>query len=234
MEIIPAVDIANGKCVRLTRGELGAQKVYFQNPVDAAVFWKKRGAKKLHLVDLDGAFSGSPKSMSALKQIAALGLGVQFGGGLRTRKQIATALEYGADKVVLGTSLFSKNAREVFEAFPGRVIAAIDCKQGKVCTKGWVENTGVPAQEAAVRAQALGACSVLVTDVSRDGVLRGPNCKLVGEVASAVKIPVIASGGVSCIEDLKALEKAGATSAVVGKALYEKKFSLADAFEEFG
>ncbi len=234
MEIIPAIDIANGKCVRLDRGRLASQKVYFENPLDAAVFWKKQGANKLHLEDLDGAFCGSPKSLDALKQIAALGVAVHFGGGLRTQEQVRNALERGAEKVVLGTSLFSKTARGVFEAFPGRLIAAIDCKRGKVCTKGWVQDTGVPAQEAATRAQALGACSVLVTDVSRDGALQGPNCKLVGEVVRAVKIPVIASGGVSCLEDLKALERAGAISAVVGKALYEKKFSLKDALAEFG
>ncbi len=227
MNIIPAIDIANGKCVRLKEGVRNTGRVYFERPRDAAEYWLSKGADFLHVVDLDGAFEGSVKNWGALEEIISTGIGVQFGGGLRRREDVLRAFDLGAKRVVLGTALLSLDSSELFSL--GETVAAIDCKQGVVQVKGWVENAGIGAAEAAVRAKSLGAKAVLVTDVSRDGLLNGPNVELVREVAKMAGVPAIASGGVSCIGDLQKLKQAGASAAIVGTALYEKKFSLGEA-----
>ncbi|MFQ5406266.1 MAG: HisA/HisF-related TIM barrel protein, partial [Candidatus Micrarchaeia archaeon] len=161
MGIIPAIDISNKKCVRLKQGLKGTDKVYFEKPSDAAEFWKKQGARSLHVVDLDGAFEGKIQNIDCLREIASEGLRVQFGGGIRSVEDAALVFEAGAKKIVVGTKLLSENAFEIFKQFEGKVIAAVDCKDGKVCTEGWVKKSSVGAVEAAKLAEKLGASSVL-------------------------------------------------------------------------
>ena len=236
MKVIPAIDLKGGKVVRLEKGAEGTEKEYSDDAAAVAAEWKGQGAELLHVVDLDGAFSGKKKNFPLLRQIVSVGLPVQFGGGIRSLKDAEELFSLGVGRIVLGTLFFydQEETAKILEKFDGKVLVSIDCVDGKATVKGWVEKTGVTASEAAQKAEEKGAAGVVVTDVSKDGMLSGPNCELVGQVVDSVKIPVIASGGISCLDDLKKLEKTGCSAAIVGKALYEKKFSLKEAIEAVG
>ncbi len=234
--VIPAVDIKGGKCVRLYQGKADAEKVYFENPVEVAKRWEEEGASIIHVVDLDGAFEGVPKNLPIVKEIVQeLSIPVQFGGGVRTRKALEELFKAGVSRVVVGTvaveepELFKKWTEE----FPGKLVVGIDAKNGIATTRGWVELSGIPATELARNLDQLPIWGFVYTDISRDGTLTSPNFEEVEKFASAVEHPVIASGGVSSLEDLKRLSKIkNVAGAIVGKALYEGKVNLKEAIEQ--
>ncbi|WP_457640874.1 1-(5-phosphoribosyl)-5-[(5-phosphoribosylamino)methylideneamino]imidazole-4-carboxamide isomerase [Persephonella sp.] len=230
--IIPAVDIKDGKAVRLYKGDPNAVTVYGENPVDMAKIWEEKGAKHLHIVDLDGAFEGKPKNYRLVERIVKkISIPVEFGGGLRSFDAVKTIIEIGVEKVVIG-SLAYQNRREfekIVETFPNKVILGIDAKDGKVAIKGWLEKTEYTPLEFAKQFDDMDIWGFLYTDVNRDGAMIGPNIEGTKYLAENLKHPVIASGGVGSIEDLKklySLKDFGVYGVVVGKALYEGKIKL--------
>ncbi len=237
MLVIPAVDIKDGKCVRLYKGERDSAKVYYENPVDVAKMWEEKGAGRIHIVDLDGAFEGRPKNMHLIERIASsVSVPVELGGGVRDRATVKALLDVGVSWVILGTvvaedfQLFS----EICQEFPGRVIAGIDGRKGKVVVKGWEEEEPLSVLELAKRVEGLPVEAIIFTEVSRDGTLEGVERDLTRRLAEAVSVPIIASGGVSSLEDIKAvkeLEPLGVMGVIVGKALYEGRFTLEEAIE---
>ncbi len=230
--IIPAVDIKNGKAVRLYKGDPNAVTVYGDNPVDVAKMWEEKGAKHLHIVDLDGAFEGKPKNYQIVHQIVeAVSIPVEFGGGLRSFDAVRAMFEIGVDRVVIG-SLAYQNRREfvkIVEHFSGKVIVGIDAKDGRVAIKGWLEKTEFSPLEFAKQFDDMDIWGFLYTDVNRDGAMVGPNIEGTKILAQNLSHPVIASGGVGTVEDVKKLyqlKKYGVYGIVVGKALYEGKIKL--------
>ncbi|MDA8337349.1 MAG: 1-(5-phosphoribosyl)-5-[(5-phosphoribosylamino)methylideneamino]imidazole-4-carboxamide isomerase [Peptococcaceae bacterium] len=238
MLIIPAVDIRGGRCVRLVEGRLDRETVYGEDPPAMAVNWQEQGAKRLHVVDLDGAFKGSPVNLETIARIArAVGIPVQAGGGIRTLDMVDRLFELGVDRVVLGTAavrhpeLLAGCCRRYGE----RIIAGLDAAGGQVAIEGWVTGSGRPVLELAREMKELGVVRVLYTDVRRDGTLRGPNVRDTGELARASGLKVIASGGVSSLADLAALQELegdGVEAVIVGKALYAGNFTLREALAE--
>ena len=237
MLIIPAIDLKDGRCVRLFQGEMDKETIYFENPVDAAAHWVSEGASFLHIVDLNGAVEGRPVHT---REVAAIckqpGLSVELGGGLRTIAAVEAALALGVSRVVIGTAAYDNAAflRSLFEKFPGRIVVGIDARGGKVAVKGWKETTPMDAVELAKRCQADGAARIIYTDISRDGTREGVNIEETRKVATSVHIPVIASGGVATLDDIRKLlplEKEGVEGVIVGRALYAKAFTLGDATE---
>ncbi len=230
--IIPAVDIKNGKAVRLYKGDPNAVKIYGENPVNVAKLWEEKGAKHLHIVDLDGAFEGIPKNYKIVEEIVKnVSIPIEFGGGLRTYEAVEKIISIGVERVVIGSLAYQD--RELFEKivsdFPEKVILGIDAKDGKVAIKGWLEKTQYSPLEFAKMFEDLPIWGYLYTDVNRDGALVGPNIEGTKYLAENLTKPVIASGGVSSLEDVKnlyKLKKYGVYGVVVGKALYEGKINL--------
>ena len=234
-EVIPAVDVQDGEVVQLVRGERGTEKRY-GDPSEAARRWVKEGAGTLHLVDLDGAFEGERANAPAIEAILETideRVEVQLGGGIRTSAEAIDLLERGLDRVILGTAAVENPeiVREVAERYPEGVAVSLDAKEGEVVVSGWTEGTGLDPAEAAARYEELGAGAILFTNVDVEGRLEGVQTDPVRRIAEAVSIPVIASGGVASVEDVRALREAGAAAVVVGTALYEGRFSLAEASE---
>jgi phosphoribosylformimino-5-aminoimidazole carboxamide ribotide isomerase len=230
-EVVPAVDMQDGEVVQLVQGERGTEKRY-GDPVEAARRWVDAGAKTLHLVDLDGAFEGERKNAAAVEAVVdAVDVPVQLGGGIRTADDARALLDSGVDRVILGTAAVNDPdiVAEISETHPGSVVVSLDAKNGEVVIEGWTEGTGVEPAEAAGRYADLGAAGILFTDVDVEGRLEGVNTDAVEAVVDAVDIPVVASGGVATLSDVEALRDAGAAAVVVGTALYEGRFSLADA-----
>jgi phosphoribosylformimino-5-aminoimidazole carboxamide ribotide isomerase len=233
--VIPAIDLKEGKCVRLEQGLMERDTVFCDNPASQALEWQRQGAELLHIVDLDGAFAGEPKNRSAIEAIVAtLAIPTQLGGGIRDLATIDAYLSLGIGRVILGT-VAQRNPELVEEAcrlFPGRIVVGIDAKGGMVAVQGWAEVTGVTAVELARKFEGFGVAAIIYTDISRDGMMQGPNIAATRELAEAVAIPVIASGGVSSladIENLMAIEASGVAGAITGKAIYTGAFKLADA-----
>jgi phosphoribosylformimino-5-aminoimidazole carboxamide ribotide isomerase len=237
MIIIPAIDIKDGQCVRLYQGEMDQETVYFPNPVDAAKHWVDEGAERLHVVDLNGAVEGRSVHKREIAAICkSVAVPIQLGGGLRSLDAVEEALGLGVDRVIAGTAAYENPdfLRRACAKFPGRIIVGIDARDGRVAVKGWKENTSMDAVELAVRSEADGASRIIYTDISRDGTRRGVNVEETRRVARAVKIPVIASGGVATLEDisrLKELEDDGVEGVIVGRALYSGAFTLREAVE---
>jgi phosphoribosylformimino-5-aminoimidazole carboxamide ribotide isomerase len=235
VEIIPAIDMMDGKCVRLVQGKFDQSTVFSDDPVDAAKRWVDEGATRLHLVDLNGSRVGAPQEFDTIERIiAAVSVPVQLGGGIRTLDTASRMIEIGVGRVIIGTSaaLDTQAAESIFQQLGDRAVLGVDAKDGHVAVKGWAEVTSETAIEFAQRMQALGARRVIYTDISKDGMLQGVNAPAMKEMAEALDIPVIASGGVSTIKDiskLKALERAGIEGVIVGKALYTGDLALADA-----
>jgi len=230
-EVIPAVDIEDGEAVQLVGGRRGTERTYGE-PVAAAREWIEQGARTLHLIDLDGAFEGTRPNAGVIEEIIeATDVTVQLGGGIRTAAEAAGLLERGVDRVILGTAAVENPGivQEVSDRFPGRVVVALDAKGGEVVVSGWTEGTGLDPAAAAERYAELGAGAILFTDVDVEGSLEGVRTEQVSRVTSAVELPVIATGGVASIADIEALREAGAAAVVVGSALYEGAFTLAEA-----
>ncbi|WP_372479985.1 1-(5-phosphoribosyl)-5-[(5-phosphoribosylamino)methylideneamino]imidazole-4-carboxamide isomerase [Halomicrobium sp. HM KBTZ05] len=229
--VIPAVDMQDGQVVQLVGGERGTGKRYGE-PVAAARRWRAAGATTLHLVDLDGAFEGERANADAIDAVLdAVDADVQLGGGIRTADDAIDLLDRGVDRVILGTAAVENPeiVAEISETHPGSVLVSLDAKDGEVVVSGWTEGTGLDPAEAASRYAELGAGGILFTDVDVEGQLAGVRTEPVRRVVDAVEIPVIASGGVATVEDVRALRDAGAAAVVVGSALYEGAFTLEEA-----
>jgi phosphoribosylformimino-5-aminoimidazole carboxamide ribotide isomerase len=232
-EVIPAVDMQDGEVVQLVQGERGTEKRY-GDPVAAAERWVDAGAETLHLVDLDGAFDGERANADAVEAVVeAVDVPVQLGGGIRTTADATDLLDRGVERVILGTAAVEQPdlVGEISEDYPGRVMVSLDAKDGEVVVSGWTEGTGLDPAEAAARFEAEGAGSILFTDVDVEGQQAGVQTEVTGRVADAVDIPVVASGGVASLDDVRALREAGAAAVVVGTALYEGAFTLEDAMD---
>jgi phosphoribosylformimino-5-aminoimidazole carboxamide ribotide isomerase len=230
-EVIPAVDMQDGEVVQLVQGERGTEKRY-GDPVAAAERWVDEGASTLHLVDLDGAFEGERQNADAVEAVvAAVDVPVQLGGGIRTAADARELLELGLERVILGTAAVENPdvVAEISETHPGSVMVSLDARDGEVVVSGWTEGTGLDPAEAAARYEELGAGAILFTDVDVEGKLEGVQTDVTRRVVDAVDIPVVASGGVASLSDVRALKEAGAAAAVVGTALYEGAFTLRDA-----
>ena len=232
MIVIPAIDIMGGKAVRLLRGRRDSATVYSEEPWALAEEMAAAGAERLHVVDLDGAFAGAPRSRKVVERVlASAGIPVEVGGGLRTRAQVESVLEAGASWAVLGTAAVQtpELVRDLCLAFPDKIIVAVDAVDGLVAVEGWTEASSVSAVELGSQAAEWGAAALLYTDVSRDGTQGGPALDTTRALAEAVPVPVIASGGIGSIDDLRALATAGIPMAIVGRALYERRFGLSEA-----
>jgi phosphoribosylformimino-5-aminoimidazole carboxamide ribotide isomerase len=235
MLIIPAIDIKDGRCVRLFQGEMDKETVYFEKPIDAARHWVKEGASFIHIVDLNGAVEGRPVHVKEVEAICReTSLVVELGGGLRSVEAVQAALDLGVARVVIGTAAYDN--QEFFQAlcnkFPGKIVVGIDARSGKVAVKGWKETTSMDAVDLAQRCEADGASRIIYTDISRDGTREGINLDETRKLAESVKIPVIASGGVATLDDIRRLlplEKEGVEGVIVGRALYAGAFRLSDA-----
>ena len=240
MLIIPAIDIKDGRCVRLYQGEMDKETVYFASPVEAAKHWVEQGAEWLHVVDLNGAVEGRPVHKQAVAAICmGFGVSVQLGGGLRSLEAVEEALALGIARVILGTAAYENRdfLKQACAKFPGKIVVGIDARAGRVAVKGWKENTAMDAVELAVRCAADGAATIIYTDISRDGTREGVNVQETLRVARAVKIPILASGGVAMLEDirrLKQVEPDGIAGVIVGRALYSGAFTLGEALEAAG
>lgn len=229
--VIPAVDIADSEVVQLVQGERGTEKRY-GDPVDAARRWVDAGAETLHLVDLDGAFDGERVNGEAIDAVVdSVSVPTQLGGGIRTPEDAFDLLERGVDRVILGTAAVEQPeiVAEISERYPDSVIVSLDAKGGEVVVEGWTEGTGLDPAAAAERYEELGAAAILFTNVDVEGKLEGVRTEPVRRLVEATDVPIIASGGVASLEDVLALREAGATAVVVGSALYEGAFTLAEA-----
>ena len=235
MIVIPAIDLKEGKCVRLEQGLMERDTVFSDDPGAQAKVWEAQGAELLHIVDLDGAFAGEPKNRSAIEVIVrAVTIPTQLGGGIRDIATIEAYLDTGIDRVIIGTAA-QRNPELVQEAcsrFPGRIVVGIDAKNGMVAVQGWAEVTGVTAIELAKKFEGFGVCAIIYTDISRDGMMQGPNIEATCALAKSISIPVIASGGVSSLQDIRnllAVESSGVTGVITGKAIYSGALNLAEA-----
>ncbi len=240
MKIIPAIDLKDGQCVRLKQGLMEDNTVYGNDPVAMAERWVSAGATRLHLVDLDGAFAGEPKNSAAIEAIAKRypDLEIQVGGGIRDLKTIASYLSVGVNFVIIGTKAVQDPSfvSDACKAFPGHIIVGIDAKDGKVATHGWAEVSDVEATDLAKQFEGYGVSSIVYTDIARDGMMSGVNIEATAELAAAISIPVIASGGVTNMDDITGLCEASIKlkqgellGAITGKAIYEDSLDFAEA-----
>ncbi|MFN3683446.1 MAG: HisA/HisF-related TIM barrel protein [Fimbriimonadaceae bacterium] len=241
MVILPAIDLLEGRCVRLRQGDYAQRTEYGDDPLAVAMAYREAGATWVHIVDLDGARSGSP-SPRHLRIVAEIardsGLSVQFGGGIKSRAAAEDALGVGVRRFVIGSALVRDPdlAAWCFGRYPDQTVAGIDCKGGLVATHGWTQDSGRTAENLARSAADMGARRLVVTDIATDGMLVGPNLDLLLRVHRAAGLPVIASGGVSGLQDLRALSAldSAVEGVIVGKALYEGRFTLAEALAALG
>ena len=237
-ELIPAIDLKDGQCVRLKQGRMDEATVYGNDPAAMAGHWQSLGARRLHVVDLDGAVAGKPENREAISAICrALDIPVQAGGGLRDLAAIEQMLALGVDRVILGSAAVSEPGlvTGACQSFPGRICVGIDATDGMVAVHGWREVTGVRAVELARRFEHDGVAAIVYTDIARDGMLTGPNIEQTVNLARSVSIPVIASGGVARMEDVAALAghaADGICSAITGRAIYDGTLDFAAAMEQ--
>jgi phosphoribosylformimino-5-aminoimidazole carboxamide ribotide isomerase len=235
MLIIPAIDLKEGKCVRLEQGLMDKATVYSDDPAITAKLWEDQGAELLHVVDLNGAFAGVPKNLDAIKAIrTAIKIPIEVGGGIRDLGTIRTLVSIGINRIILGTAAIEDPAfvQEACREFPDRIIVGIDAKEGLVAIKGWAEVTKVKAADLALRMQEYGVIAIIYTDIKRDGMLSGPNIEATQALAKALHIPVIASGGVHTmkdIENLLAVRHSGVSGVITGKAIYSGSLNLKEA-----
>ena len=232
MIIYPAVDVKDGKCVRLSQGKFNNVTVYSDDPVEMAFKWERLGAQYLHVVDLDGARTGQPQNIAAISDMAVrLGIPVQLGGGIRSIETIEIILCKGIQRVILGTSAVKDTnlVKTALKTFENNIAIGIDARDGIVAIEGWAKTSEFTAVGFAKKMEDLGAKTIIYTDISKDGMLLGPNLKAMEEMVKAVGIDIIASGGVSTVEDVKALKNIGVSGAIIGKALYTGDIDLTEA-----
>ncbi|MEC4985672.1 MAG: 1-(5-phosphoribosyl)-5-[(5-phosphoribosylamino)methylideneamino]imidazole-4-carboxamide isomerase [Oscillatoria sp. PMC 1068.18] len=240
MEVIPAIDLLEGRCVRLYQGDYQLSQVFSDRPVEVAQRWEAEGATRLHVVDLDGAKQGKPVNHEAIAAIVdSVSIPVEVGGGLRDRSSIAQLFDLGVRWAIVGTVAVENPqlVQEFCQEFPDRIIVGIDARDGKVATKGWLETSAVAATELAQQMAKLGAAAIIYTDILRDGTLEGVNTEALRELATKIEIPAIASGGVSSLSDilsLLALEPIGVNGLIIGRALYTGDISLSEAVKAVG
>ncbi|HPA14052.1 MAG TPA: 1-(5-phosphoribosyl)-5-[(5-phosphoribosylamino)methylideneamino]imidazole-4-carboxamide isomerase [Desulfobacterales bacterium] len=235
MIVIPAVDIKNGKCVRLLQGRMDKETVFSDDPASMAVRWEKAGAKMIHVVDLDGAFKKSPQNLISIRNILErVKADIQVGGGIRDTGIIEILLDLGVKRVIIGTEAIRNPGlvKAACKAFPGRIVVGIDARNGLVAIEGWTQTTRIKAIEVAKQFEDSGVTAINFTDIHRDGMQTGPNIEETRRLAEAVSIPVVASGGVSTLQDiidLLPLQKVGVVGVITGKALYSGTLNLEDA-----
>lgn len=235
MEIIPAIDLLNGSCVRLHQGDYEKVTHFNEDPVAQALDWQQQGATRLHLVDLDGAKSGQPVNDSSVRAIiSALNIPVQLGGGVRTLQRAEELLAFGLERVILGTVAIEQPqlVKQLAQNNPGRIVVGIDANNGKVATRGWTSQSEISATDLAIDLNQAGIAAIISTDIATDGTLAGPNLEALRAMANSSSVPVIASGGVGCMADLLsllALEPYGVTGVIVGRALYDGAVDLREA-----
>jgi phosphoribosylformimino-5-aminoimidazole carboxamide ribotide isomerase len=240
MEVIPAIDLLEGRCVRLNQGDYDQVTRFNEDPVAQALEWERRGARRLHLVDLDGARSGRPVNDAVIQAVSeALTIPVQLGGGIRGEARAEELLARGVDRVILGTVAIEhpEVVRSLARRHPGRIIVGIDARDGRVATRGWLQDSGMEAAELAARYSDSGVAALITTDIRTDGTLQGPNIAFLRAMAAATTIPLIASGGVGSITDLLTLlclEPLGVEGVIVGRALYDGSVDLAEALQAVG
>ncbi|MFM7471648.1 MAG: 1-(5-phosphoribosyl)-5-[(5-phosphoribosylamino)methylideneamino]imidazole-4-carboxamide isomerase [Nodosilinea sp.] len=240
MDVIPAIDLLQGNCVRLYQGDYDQSQVFDQDPVAVAQRWVEQGATRLHLVDLDGAKAGQPVNWPVIQAIVQeLTIPVQVGGGLRDRDRVADLLALGVQFAILGTAALEQPdlISDLSQSFPDRIIVGIDARNGKVATRGWLDTSQTSALDLARQVEERGAAAIIYTDIQRDGTLQGPNLEALRAMAEAVTIPVIASGGVGGLGDLLqllSLEPLGVKGVIVGRALYTGDLSLKEAVRAIG
>lgn len=232
MEIWPAIDLRGGKCVRLLQGDYAQETVFDNDPVAVARRFQAQGATHLHLVDLDGAREGLTVNLPAIQEILlAVGMQVELGGGVRDEQSITELLGFGVGRLVVGTSALKQREwfREVVRKFPNRLVLGIDARDGMVATDGWVETSTTSAVALALEFNDEPLAAIVYTDIATDGMMSGPNVAAMAEMQHAVRLPVIASGGVTTLDDVRALSRAGLSGAIIGRALYEGAITIPDA-----
>ncbi len=237
MELWPAIDLRGGRCVRLAQGDYTRETVFGEDPVANVREFVAAGARRLHVVDLDGAKDGVPTQAALIgRMVAAAGAPVQLGGGVRSRETAAGYLAAGVARVVIGSLAIERP--EVLEAlareFPGRIVLGLDAREGLVATRGWLETSTLRAVDVARRHADLPLAAIVYTDIARDGMLSGPNLPALADMIAATHLPVVASGGVSCAADIRRIAETGAAGCIVGRALYDGKVTLAEALEAAG
>lgn len=235
MIILPAIDLKEGRCVRLEQGLMDKDTVYNDDPAAQALQWQEQGGEFLHIVDLDGAFAGVPKNKAEIASIVkAIDIPSELGGGIRDLATIEAYLELGISRVILGT-IAKENPALVAEAckkFPGRIVVGIDAKDGLVAVRGWADVTEKLAREMAKEMEGFGVAAIIYTDIARDGMMQGPNIEATRKLAEAISIPVIASGGLSSLDDIRrlmAIESSGVSGVITGKAIYSGAIDLREA-----
>lgn len=234
MRVIPAVDIKNGKCVRLVKGDRAKETVFFENPVDAGRLWAESGATMVHVVDLDGALTGQLRNTGILEKIVALGIAVEFGGGVRGLAIVQNLVEMGVSRVVIGTAAFEDSAfiEQAAAKFGERVVLGLDLRDGTIEVDGWTRSIEAAPIELARRAEESGIRRIIFTSVARDGTMSGPDLKFAEVLASALTIPLTVSGGISSLDDVRSVRRLsplGIDEIIVGRALYDGAFSYEEA-----
>ena len=234
MMIIPAIDIKGGRCVRLRQGRMDQETVYFEDPVEIAKIWEKRGAERLHIIDLDGAFEGYPAHIRLVEKIRdSIGIPIQLGGGIRDLNIIRDYISMGIDQIIIGTIACMKPEilKSATQEFPERIILAIDAKDGKVAIEGWKTFTDIEARDIVRNFLNLPLYSIIYTDIRRDGMEKGPNLDGIKRFVSSTSIPVIASGGITTMEDIEEIlqmEYMGIIGMIIGRALYSGRLRFED------
>ena len=236
MIAIPAIDIRGGKVVRLSQGKYSAETIYSGSPIEMARKWESAGAEMIHIVDLDGAAEGRPVNLEIVKKIAsAVNVRIELGGGMRDEESVRKAVDAGVSRIVLGTrALDAEFLSYVVKEFGDIIVVGIDASEGSVFTKGWVVKTSSKAVDLARRVESAGVKTVNYTDISKDGMLEGPNIDSVKELLDATKLDIVLAGGISCIDDIKRLKSIpgrGLSGVIIGKAIYEGRLDLSEAIK---
>ena len=230
--IYPAIDIRGGKCVRLVEGDFNRETVFDQDPADAALRWEAAGATHIHVVDLDGARNGEPVNLDAIRRIRdSIGVNIQVGGGIRSVDHARSLIDLGVDRIILGSAIVSslETVRDIADAFPGKIAAGLDARDGRLATDGWLVQSDVKATDIARNLIQSGISTIIYTDIRRDGTLAGPNLDALSEMIAIEGAQVIASGGIGTIGDVRAVAEAGAAGVIIGRALYDGRVDLAEA-----
>jgi len=232
MEVIPAVDIKGGKCVRLYQGDYLRETVFSEDPVDVALGWRAQGARRLHVIDLDGAAGGEPRNIAAIEAIVKrVNLPVQLGGGIRDEATVSKLLAIGINRVILGTVAVENPEllKSLCQKYDEAIVVGIDARDGYVATRGWIKGTDIKALELGLKMADIGVRRIIYTDIKRDGTLTEPGFESIAEMVKGVNLPIIAAGGISKLSHLRKLKELGVEGAIVGKALYTGDINLKEA-----